>query len=167
MAFDAFTGEQDSRMDSKGRVSIPATFRRVLDLGNDVDLGPRTHLFLVYGWPDRDWVAGYSAVGYQKLIDLIRTFDEGSDDHLVAKSARVDVDDDGRIVMPPAVRKKLGVTVDDGAADLHFHGSIDNFQLWKLATYESRAETLDRMGQGLVKEGKDISSLLRLARSRQ
>ena len=166
MAFDAFRGEFGSRMDSKARVSIPAAFRRILDQGTTATEPGRTRLVLIYGGPDRKFVAGYSLAGAEKLATMIRELPTGSkqrralERHLVVLSVTLDIDDDGRIVLPPPVRAKLGLTADESAVDVMFTGALDYFEVWKKATYDAEMAALDDLGDDLVAEGDDILSLL-------
>lgn len=166
MAFDAFRGEFGSRMDSKARVSIPAAFRRILDQGAIASEPGRTRLVLIYGDPRRKFVAGYSLAGAERLAAMIRELPMGSKErralerHMVVLSVTLDIDDDGRIVLPPPVRAKLGLGADEGMADVMFTGALDYFEVWKKATYDSEMAVLDDLGDGLVAEGEDILALL-------
>lgn len=166
MAFDAFRGEFGSRMDSKARVSIPAAFRRILDQGANTAEPGRTRLVLIYGDPRRKFVAGYSLAGAEKLATQIRDLPLGSKErralerHMVVLSVTQDIDDDGRIVLPPPVRAKIGLTTDEGAAEVMFTGALDYFEVWKKATYDTEMAALDALDDGMIRDGEDILSLL-------
>ena len=166
MAFDAFRGEFGSRMDSKARVSIPAAFRRILDQGAATAEPGRTRLVLIYGDPRRKFVAGYSLAGAERLADQIRALPLGSparralERHMVVQSVTVEIDDDGRIVLPPPVRAKIGLSGEDGLSEVVFTGALDYFELWKRAVYDSEMAELDQLDAGLLGEGEDILSLL-------
>lgn len=170
MAFDAFRGEFGSRMDGKGRVSIPAAFRRTLDQGAAAAEPGRTRLVLIYGDPRRKFVAGYSLEGADKLAAQIRALPMGSRErramerHLIALSVTLDIDDDGRIVLPPPVRAKLGLT-GEASGEIVFTGALDYFELWQKATYDAEMAALDDLDADLLAEGEDILSLLGKAAS--
>lgn len=163
MALEAFRGEFGSRMDGKGRVSIPAAFRRTLDQG--LAEPGRTRLVLIYGDPRRRFVAGYSLEGADTLAAQIRALPMGSRErramerHLIAQSVTLEIDDDGRIVLPPPVRQKLGLA-GEASGEVVFTGALDYFELWHKATYDAEMAALDQLDDGLLAEGEDILSLL-------
>jgi MraZ protein len=165
MAFDAFRGEFSSRMDSKARVSIPAAFRRILEQGNASEPG-RTRLVLIYGDPSRKFAAGYSLAGAAKLAEQIAALPQGSkqrralERHLIVLSVTIEIDDDGRIVLPPPVRAKIGLGAEEAASDIVFTGALDRFEIWRKSTYDAEMATLDDLDEGLLADGEDILALL-------
>jgi MraZ protein len=166
MAFDAFRGEYGSRLDSKARVSIPAAFRRILDQGAIPAEPGRTRLVLIYGDPRRKFVAGYSLAGAERLAAQIRALPIGSRErralerHMVVLSVTLEIDDDGRIVLPPPVRAKIGLEAEAGASDVIFAGALDYFELWKKSTYDIETAAFDHLDHGLLGADEDILSLL-------
>lgn len=166
MAFDAFRGEFGSRMDSKARVSIPAAFRRILDQGATPLEPGRTRLVLIYGDPRRKFVAGYSLAGAEKLARQIDALPLGSPQrralsrHMIVLSVTLDIDDDGRIVLPAPVRAKIGLTTEAGGTDVVFTGALEYFEVWNKATYDAEMAALDDLGADLIGEDEDILSLL-------
>ena len=146
---EAFKGEIYLKVDSKARVSIPAAMRRILDLGDPADeTHTRTRVVMVYG-AGGNYAQAFSMKGAQKLYDTIASHPENSEkrDDLelayVARSTDVEIDDDGRIVLPPRIRQRMGVTADDMAKGFNavFVGKLDRFELWKADVYD--AETPD------------------------
>jgi MraZ protein len=172
MALDMFRGEYVSRMDAKARVSIPAAFRKEIEKNTGSETQGRTRVVLVYGDPRRKFVAGYSLAGAERLAAQIRELPDGSgarktmQRHMIVKSVPLDIDDDGRIVMPQAVREKLGLIGETGVVDVMFAGALDYFELWHKATYDAEAAALDAVDDGLLGEGEDILSLLGRFRAR-
>lgn len=167
MAFDAFRGVVPTRMDSKARVSIPSAFRDTLDSGMGGGMAGshgRTRVVLVYGDPRRPFVAGYSLQGMDQLVDEIRTLPRGSRErralerHMIALSTTVEIDDDGRVVLPMPVREKLGLT--NGPAEVVFAGALDFFELWGKDTYDAEMAERDRIESDLLEEEDDILTLL-------
>lgn len=53
------------------------------------------------------------------------------------RSATVEIDDDGRIVVPPQVREKLGITGDDmkSGAEVVLAGIGSRLELWEAGLY--------------------------------
>lgn len=168
MAFDAFRGVVATRMDTKARVSIPSAFRDTLDNGMAGTSG-RTRLVLVYGDPRRKFVAGYSLKGMTQLTEEIRDMPRGSrarralERHMIALSATIEIDDDGRVVLPMPVREKLGLS--SGAAEVVFAGALDFFELWQKETYDAEMAERDRIENDLLDHDDDILTLLSRGRS--
>lgn len=153
-------------MDSKARVSIPAAFRKVLEINATTkEPGSRTPVVLIYGDPRRKFVAGYSADTAQKLLEDISRLPVGSRNRqiaqrqLVAKMITVDIDDDGRIVLPGPVREKLGLAGEVADSEVYFAGAIDYFELWKKSTYVEEERLRDEADTAALDPDMDILSI--------
>jgi len=67
-----FRGEIVQKVDGKGRVSIPAPFRRVLEAGDpDWTEGLRPELILVYGGQAQKYIEGYTVRAMEDIEDAI------------------------------------------------------------------------------------------------
>lgn len=160
---EAFRGEFTQKVDGKARVSIPAAFRRVLEAG-DPD-STRKRIVIVYGDERRNFAECYTIAGAQRLEAMIRRLPLGSvnrrllERNMITLSVTLDIDDDGRIVLPPKVREKAGLSAAD-AGEAVFAGALDTFQIWNPATYE--AEILRAASDELaaLPADMDILSLL-------
>jgi MraZ protein len=71
----------------------------------------------------------------------------------------VEIDDDGRIVLPPKVREKVGMTASEGGEAV-LAGSLDTFQLWKADTYEADILRAAEAELAALPGDMDILSLL-------
>jgi MraZ protein len=138
---ESFRGELSQKVDSKARVSIPAAFRRVLETGDPSwPETPRPKVVMVYGDERRRFVECYSITEMKRVEALIARLPKGSPNrrllerNLITLSATVDIDDDGRIVLPPRVREKIGVTAADLTAGFEaiFAGTLETFQIWSV-----------------------------------
>ena len=138
----SFTGEHTQKVDSKGRMSIPADFRRVLEEGDPEwkpGTGPR--MYLLYGDHLKTELHGYAVDEFNALVAQINALPRGSDRKkklsrlIIGQSIKLDVDKDGRTVMPIKQRQKLGLS--DG--ELTFSGLGDHFEIWKADVF---AETV-------------------------
>lgn len=143
---ETFRGEYDLKIDGKARLLIPAAFRRVLDLGDErTPESPRTRMVIVYGGKKRNFCECYSFAESEDMARQIRLLPPGSDARLKAErnlvtlSATVELDDDGRIVLPPKVREKLGIAADDlkGGVDTVLAGATNRFTLWRKEVYDA------------------------------
>ncbi|SDI54999.1 division/cell wall cluster transcriptional repressor MraZ [Lutimaribacter saemankumensis] len=134
-----FRGESHHKVDSKGRVSIPASFRRVLEAGdpNWTD-GLSPEFVIVYGDHRRKYLECYTMEAIEEVDEKIAALPRGSMERRMLErlfsglSEPARVDETGRIVLSSKLRQKIGI---DGEA--FFIASGDTFQIWKPETYEA------------------------------
>lgn len=129
---DQFVSTFTNKVDTKGRVSVPVSFRTVL--AKDGFEG-------VYCYPSLDDDA--LDAGGQRLVDKIQTLLEDlapfSDerDHLAmalfGASEVLSIDQDGRIILPERLRQAAGIT-----SHVTFVGLGDKFQMWEPSRFESQ-----------------------------
>ncbi|SFS14537.1 division/cell wall cluster transcriptional repressor MraZ [Yoonia litorea] len=156
----SFTGEHTQKVDSKGRMSIPADFRRVLEAGDpEWTQGLNPRLYLLYGDHLKETLHVYTMDGFAEIADQINAMPKGDPGKMrlsrliLGQSIRLEVDKDGRTVMPIRQRQKLGLT--DG--ELYFSGVGDHFEIWKAETYE---ETVGQsMADWLAEQPDDFDPL--------
>ncbi|NGQ91084.1 division/cell wall cluster transcriptional repressor MraZ [Rhodobacter sp. HX-7-19] len=160
---EAFRGEFTQKVDGKARVSIPAAFRRVLEAG-DPD-STRKRIVIVYGDERRKYAECYTVAGAQRLEAMIRRLPLGSmqrrvlERNMITLSVTVEIDDDGRIVLPPKVREKTGLQSAD-ATEAVMAGALDTFQIWKSETYEAEIRRAAEEELAALPADMDILSLL-------
>ena len=69
-----FRGEIVQKVDGKGRVSIPASFRRVLEQGDpDWTEGLRPELVLAYGGQSQKYIEGYTVQAMEDIENAIES----------------------------------------------------------------------------------------------
>ena len=133
-----FRGESHHKVDAKGRVSIPALFRRVIEASdpNWTD-GLAPELVIVYGDHRRDYLECYTVEAIGEVDDKIDALPRGSMERKMlqrlfhGQSFPTTVDETGRLVLPAKLRAKIGL---EGEA--FFIAAGDTFQIWKPETYE-------------------------------
>lgn len=149
---EAFRGEYYQRVDGKARVLIPAPFRRVLDAGDiRLDESSRTRMVIVYGGKARSFCECYSFAEAETLANQIASLPPGSkarlriERDLITLSATVDIDDDGRFVLPLKVRDKLNLMSGqaDAGNEAVLAGATNRFTLWRKDIYEQEFLGLD------------------------
>lgn len=143
-----FRGESDHKVDAKGRVSIPASFRRVIE-GSDPEwkdgLPPR--IIIVYGGKTRNYLEGFTIEAMDEVDEKISKHPRGSAkrkamERLYSTQAiEAVVDDTGRIVLSAKLREKIGLT--DMA---RFAASGDTFEIWNPDTFDAVHEDLEGDG---------------------
>lgn len=130
---DRFVSTFTNKIDAKGRVSIPAPFRAVLE--RDGYAGG------VYCYPSLDAPA-LDAGGERlanKIDGLLAGLPDYSDERdelsvaLYGDVQVLSIDGDGRIVLPESLRAHAGLS---GAVT--FVGLGDKFQMWEPARFERR-----------------------------
>jgi len=134
-----FRGESTNKVDGKGRVSIPASFRRVLEAGDPGwTSGNCPELVIVYGDQRRKYLECFTMEAISEVDAKILKHPRGSDKRKMLErlyhghSFSTMVDETGRLVLPIKLRTKIGL--DDEA---FFLASGDTFQIWKPETYEA------------------------------
>ncbi|OUS22137.1 transcriptional regulator MraZ [Litorivita pollutaquae] len=140
-----FRGESQHKVDGKGRVSIPASFRRVLEASdpNWTD-GLNPEMVIVYGDHRRKFLEVYTIEAMDEVDAKITALKRGSRERKLlqnlfqAQAITTNVDETGRLVIPAKLRAKIGL---DGEA--MFVAAGDTFQIWNPETYEQEelAET--------------------------
>ena len=140
-----FRGESTNKVDAKGRVSIPAPFRRVLEAGDPVwKSGENPEMVIVYGDHRRKYLECYTIEAINEVGDQIDALPRGSRERKMlqamfdGQSLPTSVDETGRLVLPAKLRNKI-----DLDAEAFFIAAGDTFQIWKPETYEAE-ELADR-----------------------
>ncbi|MEL7212395.1 MAG: division/cell wall cluster transcriptional repressor MraZ [Pseudomonadota bacterium] len=162
-----FRGEFDQKVDAKGRVSIPASFRRVLEAGDpNYTQGLSPELVIVYGDHRRKYLECYTMDAIAEVDDKIDALPRGSMERKMlqrlfhGQSFPTSVDETGRIVMPAKLRNKIDL--EDAA---FFIAAGDTFQIWKPETYES--EEAARTDEWLDELPEDFDPLIYLDQAKE
>jgi MraZ protein len=136
---DEFASRFDNKIDTKGRVSIPAPFRAVLAKEGAEEIFCYPHL-------DRAALEAGGSRLVEKIKGILEDFaiDSPERDEIATiyfgESERIKVDPDGRAVLPKRLRDHAGIS--DVAV---FVGLGDKFQIWAPDAYEEfRTEARER-----------------------
>lgn len=167
---EAFRGEFSQKVDGKARVSIPAPFRRVIEAGDPgASDSARAKFVIVYGGGSgRKFLECFTVLGMAQLESRIARMQSGSparrymEHNLITMSLTAEIDEDGRIVLPPRAREKIALTPDlmrDGV-DCVFAGALDKFHIWRRDTYDEDLAHLAEPDPAFLAEGQDMLSLL-------
>ena len=147
----SFRGEFNPKVDSKGRVSIPADFRAVLSDGDPrcpENALPR--MVVLHGPHLKNCLHAYTIDAMAEIEAGIRRLPRGSVERkqasrlILGKSWDTEVDKDGRIVLPQSLRQQIGL---EGDATMIAMG--DYFEIWNKNTFEAveAAETQAWLGE--------------------
>ena len=140
-----FLGTHQNRLDAKGRVSVPATFRAALrsgeaDASTVVILRPSHEFPCIEAWP---------AAKFEALATSLGRLNQFSDAHedmaasLYADAFPVEADKEGRILLPTELVEHAALT-----NQVSFMGMGDTFQIWEPAA-GARRRTEARNGARL------------------
>ncbi|WP_218961130.1 division/cell wall cluster transcriptional repressor MraZ [Ruegeria sediminis] len=154
-----FRGESHHKVDSKGRVSIPASFRRVLEAGDpNWQSGGNPELVIVYGDHRRKFLECYTMEAIDEVDAKIDALPRGSMERKAlqrmfhGQSFPTNVDETGRLVLPAKLRDKIAL---EGEA--FFIAAGDTFQIWKPETYET--EEMVKAEQWMADQGDDFDPM--------
>lgn len=159
-----FQGTNVCKVDGKGRVSLPAKFRRALQAADaSCAPGDAPRLYIAYGNPMNEFVECLSGDAYDDLDQRIQAMPEGEEEREVLEILfyslcdEVQVDDTGRFVLPGPAREKLDL---DGEAV--FQGKGTKFHILKPADSEAAKDKLSAM-LAKLSEGKEFFNPVSLA----
>ena len=119
-----FMGEYDHTLDPKGRMIVPAKFREELGERFILTLGLDGCLF---AYPMGEW---------EQFVDRLRTLPGTKEGrqlqrHFMAGAAEVDVDKQGRFLIPGKLREQAGLT-----KDVVLVGVLSKIELWSKERWE-------------------------------
>ncbi|MEP2640498.1 division/cell wall cluster transcriptional repressor MraZ [Roseobacter sp.] len=134
-----FRGESHHKVDTKGRVSIPASFRRVIEAADaNWTSGEAPELVIVYGDHRRNYLECYTMEAINEVDAKIDDLARGSIERRMlqrlfhGQSFPTCVDETGRLVLPAKLRQKI-----DLDKEAFFIAAGDTFQIWKPETYQT------------------------------
>ncbi len=127
-----FASNATNKVDAKGRVSIPAPFRKVLQAeGSEV-------IVLVPEITGRPVIEGFGEAHFAKLAASLEDMNPYSPEYdalanvVFGEAQQLPLDDTGRIILSQAFRDLTGIT------DLaYFVGRANTFQIWNPETYSA------------------------------
>lgn len=158
----AFRGEERHKVDAKGRVSIPADFRRVLQAGDPECLGDQNpRMILTYGPHLKGYLECYTVEAAEEVDRRIQRMPRGDPQRkrlqyfFNGHSKTYVVDDTGRIVLTQKFKEKIGLT---GTA--YFIATGDTFQIWDAAAFDETMATAFEAELSEMPDDFDLMSFL-------
>ena len=136
---ELFLSTYVNKVDRKGRVSVPATFRSTLATHREPNL---VVLFPSFRVPALE---GTGSNYVEEMNERLETLEQFSDEHenlsqLFAEAHPLTMDGEGRIVLPEPLKEHANITTD-----VAFVGLGAMFQMWEPGHYaEHRAAVRER-----------------------
>jgi MraZ protein len=118
-------GQHRYRLDPKGRISLPERFREAFADGVYLTLGQDGCLI---AFPRDEWERQQARLAELPLSDpRARAFER----FFMANSAQMDLDGQGRVVIPQALRQKAGL-----GGEVSVNGAGRRLEIWDVAAWE-------------------------------
>jgi MraZ protein len=132
-----FKGTFSYRIDPKGRLPIPAPFRRSLETTRETGLVVTMHDQCLAVYPNAEW-----SRLEQQLLSLppFAKSTRALARRLASQAADVRVDVQGRILLPPALRQAAGLETD-----VRVIGVLDRFEIWSPDAWSRFLDDSDRL----------------------
>jgi MraZ protein len=128
---DRFIGNIDAKADAKGRVFVPAVFRKILQAAGNLQLVLRKDIY-------QDCLVLYPAAAWNAELDLLRSklnkYDEEQQQtfrQFVWESEALDMDASGRILIPKRYLQAAHIS-----NEIRFIGMNDTIEIWSRAKAE-------------------------------
>ncbi len=140
-----FTGSSTHKVDAKGRVSLPAHFRKVLEGVES------THVVVLPQMQHPDYHVALSQAGHEKIVEQFEQLKLKGDDraalarHVVTDARQIPFDDTGRMVLSSDLREQIGL-----GGEVRFAGQGSFFQLWEPGKCDAYEAALEDRGRKLV-----------------
>ena len=130
-------GEFRHKLDAKGRLSLPADFRKEV---------PET--LIVTQSPTNDYLIAFDAEGFGKWVDSLFAKDGGysstNSKHVAmrrvlnSRAKRVDMDGSGRIGVSAELRSAAGLS-----KEVVLVGNTDHFEIWDAKQWDEFCSSVD------------------------
>ena len=148
-----FIGNIEAKSDSKGRVFIPANFRRILQTSNTDTLMLRKDIFqeCLVLYPNKSWNEQLDAL--RKRLDRWNAHHQMIFRQFVADVEEIHIDNNGRILIPRRYMKMAGII-----QEIRFIGMDDTIEIWakeKLERPFMKAEIFSAELEKIMTEKKE------------
>ncbi len=145
-----FKGRYEHALDAKGRVALPAAFRRELGEGEDLVVTPHIEAPCLVAYPPAEWRAFE-----QKLAGLSQVDPSTSllNRLVVGRAQECPVDKVGRVLLPASLRALAGIE-----RDLVWMGQLRRIEVWA----PDRLEQVAPMAAGVPVTPETLARLAEL-----
>ena len=149
-----FIGTYEHTIDAKGRVSLPARFRELLTAQQDSRLVLTTNMD-----PAVQCLALYPIIWWQEFTSQILSLSPFHPDVIrfkrvvIARAAEVQLDRQGRVLVPQFLRKHAGLE-----RQVLWAGAANCIELWDVKLWDQEHEALRKDLPRIIDTLQDLSS---------
>ena len=120
-----FIGNIEAKIDAKARVFVPASFRKILQNNEQVALILRKDIFqnCLVLYPTQVWEA--ELIGLRARLNRWDKAQQGLFRQFVVDAEKVDLDSNGRILIPKRYLQMVGIT-----SEIRFLGVDNTIEIW-------------------------------------
>ena len=120
-----FLGNIEAKVDAKGRVFLPAVFRKQLEVAAEERLVLRKDVFqdCLVLYPERVWFATQDQL--RSRLNKWSAREQALFRQFVSDAVMVTIDDNGRILLPRRCMQMIGIR-----SDVCFVGMDDTIEIW-------------------------------------
>ncbi len=141
---ELFIGNIDAKADVKGRIFVPASFRKILQASGDTRLILRKDVFqdCLVLYPESSWKAELN-----RLRAKLNKWDEGQQQlfrQFVLDSEVLEMDANGRILIPKRYMQMAHIT-----SEVRFVGMEDTIEIWSRSKLASPLLDADAFKQSI------------------
>ena len=140
-----FIGEyEDVPVDPKGRLIVPAAFRKTLPMG--------ANSFVIARWFD-GCLAGFDPNSWKHVLRQLLTLDGGQKQarqlrrSVAGRAVEAKIDRQGRVLIPRKLLERAGIT--DRATII---GAVDRVEIWNPERYAGYMDEADQKLEEIVEE---------------
>lgn len=132
-----FLGEYEHTLDAKGRLAVPAKFRRYLEQGAVLSkgMGRCLSIYTMARWEEKS-----AALVADKTDEQLRDFER----QIYPSATEVELDGQGRLVLPAKLRAYAGLHSEVTVA-----GVRDHIEIWDREQWQAYQQRLDIEDQGV------------------
>lgn len=130
-----FIGTHQNKLDAKGRVSIPASFRSVLKKMSHAGEGASVASMYLRPSHQNACIEGWTELGFEALSAPVeKDYNLFSSEHedfvmaLFGEACALETDKEGRVMLPVSLMEHAGIT-----DNVMFIGTRNTFQIWEPA----------------------------------
>jgi len=141
-----FLGNIDAKTDTKGRVFIPATFRKILQESGNVCLILKKDIFqdCLILYPETVWNDEL-----EKLRERLSIWNEEQQNifrQFIRDVEMLEIDSNGRVLIPKRYLQMAGII-----SDIKFMGMFDKIEIWSKDNSEKTKMDADAFKKGIEK----------------
>ena len=140
-----FLGEYQHSIDEKGRIAIPVTFRKLLEKGAVVTRGLDSCLFL---YPKKEWEVLAEKIA---ALPISQADSRAFSRHMLSGAMEVEIDKQGRAVLPDYLRKFAGISKKTVVAGLY-----NRVEIWDADKWESYKHTTENKSNKIGERMREL-----------